>query len=64
MTKQCGTSDRTFKSALIWCVPDSGRPLHDEARVLLAWEDIQEEAIELKLARMGRNRVCGRRRYY
>ena len=42
MTKQSGTSDRTFKSALIWCVPDSGRQLCDEARKLLAWEDIQE----------------------
>jgi len=49
MTKQSGTSDRTFKSALIWCVPDSGRQLCDEARKLLAWEDIQEEAAELKL---------------
>jgi hypothetical protein len=39
MTKQSGTSDRTFKSALIWCVPDSGRQLCDEARKLLAWED-------------------------
>jgi hypothetical protein len=49
MTKQSGTSDHTFKSALIWCVPDSGRQLCDEARKLLAWEDIQEEASELKL---------------
>ena len=30
-------------------VPDSGRQLYDEARKLLAWEDIQEEASELKL---------------
>ncbi|MCL5745566.1 MAG: AAA family ATPase, partial [Acidobacteria bacterium] len=49
MTRQCGTSDRTFKSALIWCVPDSGRTLHEEARKLLAWEDIQDEASDLKL---------------
>ena len=49
MTKQCGTSDRTFKSALIWCVPASGRTLHEEARKLLAWEDIQDEASDLKL---------------
>ena len=49
MTKQCGSSDRTFKSALIWCVPDSGKTLYEEARKLLAWEDIQDEAADLKL---------------
>jgi len=49
MTKQCGTSDRTFKSALIWCVPDSGKTLYEEARKLLAWEDVQDEASDLKL---------------
>jgi len=58
MTKQCGTSDRTFKSALIWCVPDSGRQLHDEARKLLAWEDIQEEASELKLEDLQRKQLA------
>ena len=49
MTKQCGTSDRTFKSALIWCAPDSGKTLYEEARKLLAWDDIQDEASDLKL---------------
>jgi hypothetical protein len=57
MTKQSGTSDRTFKSALIWCVPDSGRQLCDEARKLLAWEDIQEEASELKLEELQRKQL-------
>ncbi len=58
MTKQSGTSDRTFKSALIWCVPDSGRQLCDEARKLLAWEDIQEEAAELKLEDLQRKQLA------
>jgi hypothetical protein len=58
MTKQSGTSDRTFKSALIWCVPDSGRQLCDEARKLLAWEDIQEEAAELKLEELQRKQLA------
>jgi hypothetical protein len=58
MTKQSGTSDRTFKSALIWCVPDSGRQLCDEARKLLAWEDIQEEASELKLEDLQRKQLA------
>jgi len=58
MTKQSGTSDRTFKSALIWCVPESGRQLCDEARKLLAWEDIQEEASELKLEDLQRKQLA------
>jgi len=58
MTKQCGSSDRTFKSALIWCVPDSGRALYDEARKLLAWEDIQEEAADLKLEDVQRKQLA------
>ena len=49
MTKEYGTSARTFKSALVWCVPDSAAGLSDEARKVLAWEDIQEEETELRL---------------
>jgi hypothetical protein len=49
MTRECGTSARTFKSALIWCVADSGSALRDEARKLLAWEAIQDEADTLRL---------------
>lgn len=49
MTRECGSSGRTFKSALIWCVPDSAGALHDEARKLLAWEDIEDEEDELHL---------------
>ena len=43
MTKEYGTSARTFKSALIWCVPESPHGLAEEARKLLAWESIDEE---------------------
>ena len=43
MTKEYGTSSRTFKSALIWCVPESPSGLAEEARKLLAWESIDEE---------------------
>ncbi len=49
MTKEYGTSARTFKSGLVWCVPDSAASLSDEARKVLAWEDIQEEETELRL---------------
>ncbi len=48
-TKEYGTSSRTFKSALIWCVAESATPLQDEARKVLAWEAIDDESEELKL---------------
>lgn len=49
MTRECGTSARTFKSALVWVVAESPRALHDEARRLLAWEAIDAEAGDLSL---------------
>ena len=42
MTREHGASARTFKSALIWCVPDSNHALREEARKALAWEDIRD----------------------
>ena len=49
MTRECGDSARTFKSAMLWCVPDNSRKLYEEAGKLLAWEDIRDEADEMKL---------------
>jgi hypothetical protein len=49
MTRECGSSSRTFKSALVWCVADSAGTIYDEARKVLAWEDIQDEQEELHL---------------
>lgn len=43
MTRESGNSSRTFKSALIWCVADNTAPLYDDARRLLALEDIEAE---------------------
>jgi len=48
MTNEHGNSARTFKSALVWCVPDDGSVIRTEARKVLAWEDIQDEADELR----------------
>ena len=39
----------TFKSGLIWAVPDAPDALRDEARKVLAWEDIDDEKGELRL---------------
>lgn len=46
MTKECGASSRTFKSALLWSIPDCVGSIHDEARKVLAWEDIKDELDE------------------
>lgn len=48
-TRESGTSARTFKSAIIWCVPEAAGGLQEEARKVLAWEAIEEEEDELKL---------------
>lgn len=44
-----GAAARTFKSALLWAVPEAPDALREEGRRLLAWEDIAEEEHELKL---------------
>jgi hypothetical protein len=49
MTREYGTSARTFKSALIWAIADNTTGLKDDARKLLAWEDIEDEADNLRL---------------
>ena len=46
MTRDCGASSRTFKSALVWCVPDTAATLENETRKLLAWQEIKEDETE------------------
>lgn len=43
MTRDNGTSSRTFKSAIIWIVPEGITALVEGTRKLLAWEDIADE---------------------
>ena len=49
VTREYGSSSRTFKSALVFCMPESADAIRDEARKVLAWEAIDEEAPDLKL---------------
>ncbi len=49
MTKDHGTSARTYKSALIWAMVDNDASLTSEARSALAWEKIHDEAETLHL---------------
>ena len=43
MVRNCGTSARVFKSALVFALPDSAETARDAAREALAWEDIAED---------------------
>jgi len=49
MTREYGKSARTYKTALIWLVPESTGPIKEEARKLIAWEDIQDERLNLDI---------------
>ena len=46
MLRQYGNSDRTFKSGILFAIADSDTQLREEARKLLAWEDIRDEESE------------------
>jgi hypothetical protein len=48
-SKEHGSSARTFKSGLVWAVPEGADTLRDDARKALAWEDIADEETELRL---------------
>lgn len=47
--RECGTSARTFKSALFWVLAESAQPIREEARKFEAWKAIRDEAGELNL---------------
>jgi hypothetical protein len=49
MTRESGNSNRTFKSALIWVMADAPGALCEEARKLLAWQAIEDDAADLNL---------------
>jgi hypothetical protein len=43
IVRDCGASGRTYKSALIFAVPDAGQGVREAARNALAWEDIDDD---------------------
>jgi len=43
MIRKYGRPDRTFKSALLLAIPETNATLREEARKLLAWQDIKKE---------------------
>ena len=56
IVREYGQSGRTFKSALIFAVPENDAALRDEARKLLAWEDIQDDDETVKRLDDGQRR--------
>lgn len=48
VVREHGTASRTFKSALIFAVPDGVSSLAAEARNVLAWEDVSDDAETLQ----------------
>ena len=58
MTRESGSSNRTFKSSLIWVIADSPRLLCEEARKLLAWQAIDDDAADLKLDETQRRQLA------
>lgn len=48
LIREHGSSGRTFKSALLFAVPEASTTLQDDARKLLAWEDIADDPETLK----------------
>ena len=49
LLKECGGQARKFVTGLLFIVAESVKPMQDEARKLLAWESIRDDAAGLKL---------------
>lgn len=56
IVREYGQSGRTFKSALIFAVPENDAALRDEARKLLAWEEIRDDDETVKRLDEGQRR--------
>jgi hypothetical protein len=55
---ESGQSARTFKSALLFCVAEDVSQLKDDARKLLAWKDIEDDADDLKIDETQRRQLA------
>ena len=47
MTGEHGRSARTYKSGLLWIVPESAAPMREASRRLIAWQAIRNEGLDL-----------------
>ena len=60
IVRDCGSSGRTYKSALIFAVSDSAEPIRAATRDLLAWEAIDEDSDTKKRLDEAQNRLLVR----
>lgn len=58
--RECGSSGRTYKSAIIFAVPDAADAIRDAARDLLAWEAIDDDTETKQRLDEGQNRLLSR----
>jgi hypothetical protein len=59
LTREHGSSARTYKNALIWAVADRAAPMMAAAHKLLAWETIDEEKGDLQLSETQKEQLKG-----
>lgn len=57
IVRECGTSGRTYKSALLFAVPDGSDAIHDATRDVLAWEAIEDDTDTRKQLDEGQERL-------
>jgi hypothetical protein len=57
LTREYGQSARTYKSALIWAVPENTAQLQETARTLLAWRDINDRQDTLQLSESQKTQI-------
>lgn len=55
--RENATSARTFKSALIFCAPQSAAPLREDARRVLAWKEIHDDLPGMSIDETQRNQL-------
>lgn len=60
IVRDCGSSGRTYKSALIFAVPDAGDAVREAARNALAWEDIDDDEDTKKRIDEGQKNLLAR----
>jgi Protein of unknown function (DUF499) len=60
IVRDCGSSGRTYKSALIFAVPDAADAIREAARSLLAWEAIDEDTDTKQRLDEAQNRLLTR----
>ena len=60
VVRDCGNSGRTYKSALLLAVPDSGEAIQEATRDVLAWEAIEEDTDTRKQLDESQKRLLSR----